>query len=235
MSARREERDSDSPLVARITHVRYDRDTHDVTTPDGCWDIVVMKVGGRVSMLQTGVITRPVALDYGAGDEYLAISFKPGVFRPRLPGARMLDRGQPLPSAPPGSAPGSFWLEREKLEIPTFENAEGMVDRLVRRELIVRDEIVEGVVEGRPRAISPRSVQRHFLEAMGMTAKRLAQIQRARRAVDLLRQGRRAVDVALELGYADQPHLTRSLKAIMGQTPGELAPPPRTASAPPRR
>ena len=96
-----------------------------------------------------------------------------------------------------------------------------MVDRLVRRELIVRDEIVEGVVEGRPRAISPRSVQRHFLQAMGMTAKRLEQIQRARRAAELLLQGgRRPVDVALELGYADQPHLTRSLKAIMGKTPG---------------
>ena len=94
-----------------------------------------------------------------------------------------------------------------------------MVDRLVRRELIVRDEIVGGVVEGRPWAISPRSVQRHFLQATGMTAKRLQQIQRARQAMELLQAGRRAVDVALELGYADQPHLTRLLKAIMGKTP----------------
>ena len=223
MTVRREERASDSPLVARITHVRYGRDTRDVTTPDGCWDIVVMTVGGRVQMLQTGVITRPVALDYQAGDEYLAISFKPGVFRPRLPGERMVDRGHLLPSEVPRSSPGSFWLEQDRLEIPTFENAEGMVDRLVRRELIVRDDIVEGVVEGRPRAISPRSVQRHFLQALGMTAKHLEQIQRARRAVELLAQGRRAVDVALDLGYADQPHLTRSLKAIIGKTPGEIA------------
>jgi hypothetical protein len=227
MSVRREERPSDSPLVARITHVSYGRDTDDVTTPDGCWDLVVMKVNGQVSMLQTGVITRPVALTYRAGDEYLAISFKPGVFRPRLPGARMLDRGQPLPSSSPRRSPGSFWLEQDQLEIPTFENAEAMVERLVRRELIVRDQIVEGVVEGRPRAISPRSVQRHFLEAMGMTAKRLEQIQRARRAVELLQLGHRAVDVALDLGYADQPHLTRSLKAIMGKTPGEIGAAPR--------
>jgi hypothetical protein len=224
MNARRVERPSDSPLVARITHVRYERDTNDVTTPDGCWDLVVMKVGGRVMLLQTGLITRPVALPYGAGDEYLAISFKPGVFRPRMPGARMRDRGLLLPSQAPGRASrGAFWLERERLEIPTFDNAEGLVDRLARRELIVRDEIVEGIVEGRPRAISPRSVQRHFLQALGMTAKRLEQIQRARQAVELLRQGRRLVDVALELGYADQPHLTRQLKALMGQTPGEIA------------
>jgi len=29
--------------------------------------------------------------------------------------------------------------------------------------------------------------------------------------------------VAQELGYADQSHMTRALKAIMGRTPGELA------------
>ena len=227
MSARREERASDSPLVERITRVRYQGDTRDVTTPDGCWDIVVMKVRGQVSLLQTGVITRPVTLDYGAGDEYLAISFKPGVFRPRLPGQRMIDRGHLLPSEVPRLSPGAFWLEQDRLEIPTFENAEGLVDRLVRRELIVRDEIVAGVVEGCPRAISPRSVQRHFLQALGLTAKQLEQIQRARRAVELLAQDRRPVQVALDLGYADQAHLTRSLKGIMGKTPGQIARAPR--------
>ena len=215
MTVRREERASDSPLVAGITRVSYGCDTHDVTTPDGCWDIVVMRVQGRVQMLQTGPITRPVALDYHAGDEYLAISFKPGVFRPRLPGLQMVDRGHLLPSEVSRSSPGSFWLEQDRLEIPTFENAEAMVDRLVRRELIVRDEIVEGVVEGHRRAISPRSVQRHFLQALGITAKQLEQIQRARRAVELLAQGRRPVDVALDLGYADQPHLTRSLLSLI--------------------
>jgi hypothetical protein len=222
MTSRRDERPSDSPWVHRITRVCYDRDTRDVTTPDGCWDIVVMRMNGRVQMLQTGLITRPVTLDYGAGDEYLAISFKPGVFRPRLPGQGMVDRGHLLPSEGRRLAPGSFWLEQDRLEIPTFDNAEGLVDRLVRRELIMRDEIVEGVVEGRPRAISPRSVQRHFLQTLGMTAKHLEQIRRAHRAVELLGQGRRVVEVALDLGYADQPHLTRSLRAIMGKTPGEI-------------
>ena len=48
--------------------------------------------------------------------------------------------------------------------------------------------------------------------------------------MELLGQGRRAVDVALDLGYADQPHLTRSLKAIMGKTPGEIAAAPRPLS-----
>jgi hypothetical protein len=219
MSERREERPSESPLVARITRVTYQHDWRGWTTPDGCWDLVVRKVAGRVHVLQTGVITRPVALAYAAGDEYLSISFKPGVFMPSLPAERMVDRGleRPTPSS------RSFWLDQEQLEVPTFDNAEGLVNRLVRRGLLERDEIVEGVVDRHPRAITPRSVQRHFLSALGVTAKRLEQIQRACRAVELLEQGRRAVDVALELGYADQSHHTRALKAIMGRTPGEIA------------
>jgi hypothetical protein len=219
MSVRREVRASDSPLVERITRVRFDAAWRGTTTPDGCWDLVVRRVEGRLQLLQTGLITRPVELAYGAGDEYLSISFKPGVFMPRLPGKRMIDRGllHPTPSS------RTFRLEQDELEIPTFDNAEGLVDRLVRRELIVRDDIVAGVVEGRPRAIHPRSVQRHFLETMGLTAKRLEQIRRACRAIDLLTRGKRAVDVALELEYADQSHLTRTLKAIMGRTPGQIA------------
>jgi methylphosphotriester-DNA--protein-cysteine methyltransferase len=66
-------------------------------------------------------------------------------------------------------------------------------------------------------------VQRHFLEATGLTAKGLEQIQRACRAVELLAGGRRPVDVAVAQGYSDQSHLTRSLKAIMGQTPRQIA------------
>jgi len=219
MGVLQEVRDSDSPLVERVTRVRFASDWRGLTTPDGCWDLVVRRVGGRVELLQTGLITRPIGLAYGAGDEYLSISFKPGVFMPRLPGPRMIDRGllRPTPS------PRTFWLEQEQLEIPTFDNAEGLVQRLVKRELIVRDEIVAGVVEGRPRAIHPRSVQRHFLQAMGMTAKRLEQIRRACQAIERLSAGNRVVEVALELGYADQSHLTRALKTIMGKTPGQIA------------
>jgi AraC-like DNA-binding protein len=55
-----------------------------------------------------------------------------------------------------------------------------------------------------------------------MTEKRLEQIRRACRAMELLADGRRVVDVALELGYSDQSHMTRALKALMGKTPGAV-------------
>jgi hypothetical protein len=207
----RQERAADSPLIERVTRVVFDGDDCDVTTPDGCWDVVVMRRQGRVSVLQTGVITRPVRLDFASGDEYVCISFKPGVFMPKTPGDGMVDRAFTRP------------FEGDRLEIPSFENAEGLVSRLLSRRALVRDEIVAGIADGDPRASSPRSVQRHFQRSMGMTAKRFEQIQRARQAVELLQRGRAVAAVAHELGFSDQAHLTRALKALMGRTPGAIA------------
>ncbi len=218
MTNTRLERAADSPLVERVTSVVYEERTRELSTPDGCWDIVVMKRRGVTLVLQTGVISRPVPLENDPGDSFLAISFKPGVFVARTPGRAMIDRAlvRPLVSA------RAFALDGETLEIPTFENAEGLVARLERRGLLARDELVEGATQGRARAISPRSMQRHFLSALGMTPKQFAQIRRACRAVDLLRTGMAPAAVAVEAGFSDQPHLTRSLRAIMGQTPGEI-------------
>lgn len=215
----RQERDADSPLVERVTRVVFDGAGADVTTPDGCWDIVILRHQGRVSVLQTGVITRPVTLDFSSGDEYVCISFKPGVFMPTTPGERMVDKAFTRPIA----GDRSFWFEGDRLEIPSFENAEGLVAGLMRRSALVRDEIVAGIADGDPRAISERTVQRHFQLSMGVTAKRFEQIRRARRAVELLQRGTAVATVAHELGYSDQAHLTRALKAIVGRTPGAIA------------
>jgi AraC-like DNA-binding protein len=38
-----------------------------------------------------------------------------------------------------------------------------------------------------------------------------------------LRQGVSILDTVEQAGYADQPHLTRSLKRLIGQTPAQLA------------
>jgi hypothetical protein len=219
MALARQERSADSPLVERVTRVVFEGDDADVTTPDGCWDIVIMRHQGRVSVLQTGVITRPVTLDFACGDEYLCISFKPGVFMPGTSGENMVDRAFMRPIA----GDRSFWFDGDRLEIPSFENAEGLVGRLTRRSALVRDEIVASVADGHPRAISERTVQRHFQLSMGVTAKRFEQIQRARRAVELLQRGTAVAVVAHELGYSDQAHLTRALKTLIGRTPGAIA------------
>src|SRR4029453_9564071 len=45
----------------------------------------------------------------------------------------------------------------------------------------------------------------------------------ARYATNLLREGVPIIDVVHRAGYFDQPHLTRSFKYLIGQTPSEVA------------
>jgi methylphosphotriester-DNA--protein-cysteine methyltransferase len=56
----------------------------------------------------------------------------------------------------------------------------------------------------------------------GLTHSTVRQIERARYATTLLRQGRSILDVVYEAGYYDQPHLTRALKHFIGQTLAQL-------------
>jgi len=50
----------------------------------------------------------------------------------------------------------------------------------------------------------------------------VCQIERARQALALLQQGISILDTVDQAGYADQPHLTRSLKYFIGQTPAQI-------------
>src|SRR5207253_1421034 len=77
--------------------------------------------------------------------------------------------------------------------------------------------------DGPAEARSIRSAQRHFLRATGIPHGTVRQIERARRATLLLRDGVPILDVVHDAGYYDQAHLTRSLRRFVGQTPAAVS------------
>jgi hypothetical protein len=97
---RRERRRDDA---AQVT---YDAPTREWSTPDGCWDLVVLKRAGQTTVLHTGLISRPVLLENGPGDSYLAISFKPGVFATRALVSKWWIVEVVRPLAPTPNGPG---------------------------------------------------------------------------------------------------------------------------------
>lgn len=208
-----------SPVVEAVTHTTYAHDGTALMQPDGCWDFVVLKSGGQSMVLRTGLTTRAVEHQFREGDEILAISFKANSFMPLMPGERMRDEGVLLEAI----GRDRFWLGTEVMEIPTLDTVDGFVRKLLANNAVEDNDVVASVVAGRPKAMSERTMQRHFLKTTGLTYKAFTQIERAQQALSLLQQGRPAADVAFALGYADQPHLIRSLKAIMGQTPRQVA------------
>jgi hypothetical protein len=208
----------DSPLVESISSVRFTVTGRTLMQPDGCWDIAIIKRGDETLVLRTGLTTRPVVYEHEAGDEQLVISFKPHSFMPLMPGEVMRDEGVMLEKF----GKGGFRIGTDVREIPSFENADVFVDRLVRDGIVANNELVASVVEGQPKAMTERTMQRHFLKTTGLTYKHFTLVQRAQQAVAMLQMGRPAVDVALALGFSDQAHMINSLKAIMGQTPKEI-------------
>jgi methylphosphotriester-DNA--protein-cysteine methyltransferase len=111
----------------------------------------------------------------------------------------------------------------QRWELPTFENADAFVDRLVRRGILVHDPVVEAAIDRHKPDVSVRSLQYRFLPATGLTRETIRQIERARGAVSLLERGAPIPDAAFELGYFDQAHLTNSLKRFFGRTPAQIA------------
>ncbi|HSP98727.1 MAG TPA: helix-turn-helix domain-containing protein, partial [Candidatus Dormibacteraeota bacterium] len=63
-----------------------------------------------------------------------------------------------------------------------------------------------------------------FREQIGFSPKRYARVLRFRRALALLHQGALpAVEVALEAGYYDQPHMVADFRTMAGMTPRQFA------------
>jgi methylphosphotriester-DNA--protein-cysteine methyltransferase len=117
----------------------------------------------------------------------------------------------------------SFWLHGSSWQLPDFDNVETFVEKLVRNGTLLADPIVHSALQNQPQGISERTIRRRFLQATGLTPKTLEQIERAQHATALLQQGLAPLDVAYQAGYADQPHMTRSLKHFIGYTPTQIA------------
>jgi len=138
---------------------------------------------------------------------------------PHFPKQKLVNDAVHLPQ----STRNAFTVMGGVFEIPTFENADSFILRLMKNELLTHDQVVDDVLRGRTQDLSVRSLQRRFLHVTGLTYKTIQQIERARQAMTLLQKGKPIVDVVYEAGYFDQPHLTRSMKLFMGQTPSEVA------------
>jgi AraC-like DNA-binding protein len=215
-----EERPTDSPPVERIWRSRSERGGTFLSVAECRFEMAISRLRGRTFITLRGPETKATAADCPADGEWLGIRFKLGAFMPQFPPGRLRDRNDvTLPDA----TRHSFWLNGSAWEYPTFDNAETFVKRLVQKGIVLRDTAIDAALRDERRALSVRSEQRRFLRATGITRGTVRQIERARYAANLLRQGAPILDVVDLAGYFDQAHLTKSLKCRIGQTPVGIA------------
>lgn len=213
-----DERPSDSPFVERIWRARSEHGGPFLSIAMSHWEMVVTKIKGRTTVTVRGPETRATSLRCPAGGQWLGIRFQLGTIMPDLPAGALVDAATDLPEM----GCHAFWLQGSAWEVPDFDNAEAFVNRLVRDGLLVRAPVVDAVLHRALNERSLRTAQRHFVRTTGLTRGAVRRIERARYATTLLQQGEPILDAVHAAGYFDQPHLTRSLKHFIGQTPAEI-------------
>jgi AraC-like DNA-binding protein len=215
---------SDSGFVERAWRARSEPEPFFISVAASHWQIVVTAQRGVTRLTVRGPETRATVTAIPADAEFFGIVFSLGTFVPAMPLARLVDRAVTLPAA----TPSSVWLDGSRWEIPTPENADVFVDRLVRQGLVVRDPVATDALRADVDGVSTRTLQRRVARATGLTRRTIRQIARAERAVDALERGVAPAEAALVLGYSDQAHLNRSLQRFIGQTPGHVVDASRT-------
>ena len=214
-----DERASDSPYVENVWRSRSEEGGTFISMAINQWQLVVTRHQGKVRVTVRGPETKSTPAYCPDDAEFFGILFKFGTFMPQLPARTLVDADMDLPDA----SRNSFWFDSSAWEIPNFDNADTFVNRLVRNGLLVREPIVDAALQGQLNDdLSIRTAQRRYLQATGLTQTTTRQIERARYATRLLKQGTSILDTVYEAGYFDQPHLTRSLKYLVGQTPAQI-------------
>jgi hypothetical protein len=215
MSSTREEKLSQSPLVDFLWRSENPTDGVYVASADASWDMIFTRTrDGKTKVLLCWPAFKTAQVPYFSGDRHIGICYKPWAIFTGIPKTTRLNGGELLPMP----SKDTFILQGITWKFPTYENLDEFVAGLEKQGCLKGDPIIRDVLEDRPVDMSLRSIQRYFIKNIGMSPRRVRQINSARTAVKLLRQGRTLSEVAYELHYADLPHMTRMLRRYTGYT-----------------
>jgi Helix-turn-helix domain/Domain of unknown function (DUF6597) len=216
MSFTYEEKRSSSPYVDVVWRTEDQTDGVYIASADACWDMIFIKSkAGQSKVLLSGPSSQITRVPYSAGNKNFGIRFHPGIIFARIPVTEMVDVTKALPMP----TEDTFVLQGITWKLPTYETIDEFLAKLEEDGLLAMDTLIRDVLENKAVKMSARSIQRHFAMTVGLSPRRVKQILSARKAVELLLQGKPLAEVAYELGYADLPHMIRMLKRFTGFTP----------------
>lgn len=208
------------PLVRRVWSAQCDATTSFTSAAKSSCMIAFARNGGRWSVHLRGPETRATTLTCPEGWEFFGVELRLGAYLPLFPPAALANLNDAvLPSA----SGNRIVLDNQDWEMPTEQNVDVFVHRLVRAGLLFFDPIVEQIRHGQPpRSMSERTAQIRFRQAVGISRRKLLSIEQARQAAQLLAAGESIAQVVTACGYYDQPQLARAMRWATGHTPGEL-------------
>lgn len=228
----------DHPAVERLWHGDSDVDPavgHRSEPVLGA-DVVFTFCDGRANVVVQGPLTTRRTYPHRAGATYLGVRFRPG-YSPGLPDYsphELRDASGQLPA---------LWKQRagslaERLVDGCLEQRGRLLSELLHAHIsprpgsqhvgvaLARLEAAGGSLEVAELCaeldVSPRRLERLFRAHVGVAPKRVASIIRVRKVVEAVETCMPLTLVALRLGYADQAHMSREVRRVLGTTPGAL-------------
>ena len=183
--------------------------------------IAFARIAGTTTVHLRGPETKATMMSCPPDTEFFGAELRLGAYMRPFPPAQLANlQDEVLPTLPDGR----ILLDNQAWEMPTPQNVDVFIDHLERAGLLAFDPLVEELRSGDAVGnLSERTAQSRFVRAVGLSRRDLRVIERARHAARLLRAGLSIADVVREAGYYDQPHLTRSLRKLIGHTPAALA------------
>jgi hypothetical protein len=213
-----DERPSEASLVASVWRTQSRAESSFVASASRHVEFVITKQPDKVRLTLLGPETRASQAPVPADAEFLGITLKTGAFLPHFPTQELVNGGIDLPI----SDQRTFCLMGVAWQLPTFDNADVFVQRLIQQDLLVCDPLVEAVLKSDAIHYSTRTIQRRFRRATGVTPKTMQQIERALQAREMLTQGASILETSTHAGYYDQSHMTHALKYLIGTTPADI-------------
>jgi hypothetical protein len=210
-------RTSDSSWISTVWTCRSEGVTTMTAVASETWGLVFWQEEGTPRAAVVGPESRTSVAPVPPEASFVGIQFTVGTSLRIADTTSLVDGGIPLPDV----RSRSFWLDGRRWQSPDAD-AELLVDHLVRHGVLVRDPVVTGVLRGDRSALSPRTVERRFRVATGLTRGAVAQIERVRTAAGTLAAGAPVDDVVEKLGYYDEPHLARMLRRYVGRSAQQL-------------
>jgi AraC-like DNA-binding protein len=210
-------RESDIPFVTSVWRTESGDVSQFMSVACTKFSMVVMKQYGRATLTFRGPETRATLTDCPPDAEFFGMEFGLGTRVETVPSHSLVDGSIDIQGEG-----GRFWLAGRYWDLPSFENADTFLARLMHDELLQLDDVVQAAMRDETLALSSRSVQRRFRQATGISQRTARQIERARDAITLLKDGASILDTVEQAGYADQSHLIRALKRFAGLTPAML-------------
>ncbi len=204
--------------------------------PDGCIDLVFRGGAGGGRLFASALIDRPLAISTTSA-WFVGVRFRPAMARAVLDldpidcrgrdvPAHLIDAGlraleQRLLSC--ASADEAFAILQHAVEARLADRADDRAPRRVEEAVALLARGGEVSAVARAIGTSERSLHRELVRWSGLAPKPLGRILRMQRCLAALRAGQAPLaTLALRLGYADQAHMTRELKALAGLTPRQV-------------